>query len=141
MLSQVFILSPRGDCLISRDFRRDVPRGAAEIFLRKVRFWGQQQQQEVSATSDGSPTVAAGSEAPPVFTVGGLSFAFLRRSGLLFVLVTQQNPSPSLLIEVLLRIVKAIKVAPLHCTLHCTVYRPPTHVLRSFLEKRCKSQS
>ncbi|XP_026192655.1 AP-4 complex subunit mu-like, partial [Cyclospora cayetanensis] len=53
--------------------------------------------------------VAAGSEAPPVFTVGGLSFAFLRRSGLLFVLVTQQNPSPSLLIEVLLRIVKAIK--------------------------------
>ena len=113
MLSQVFILSPRGDCLISRDFRRDVPKGAAEIFLRKVRFWVQQQEPlsaAAAAGAAGDAAAAAGSEAPPLFTAGGLSFAFLRRNGLFFVLVTQQNPSPSLLIELLLRLTKAIKV-------------------------------
>ncbi|KAL8448188.1 hypothetical protein Emed_003935 [Eimeria media] len=117
MLSQIFILSPRGDCLISRDFRHDVPKGASEIFLRRVRF-GRSSLTKPSAAAAAAAAAAdcdgigaaACSEAPPIFTAGGLSFVFLRRSGLFFVLVTQQNPAPSLLVELLLRLTKAIKL-------------------------------
>ncbi|KAL8427946.1 hypothetical protein Efla_003460 [Eimeria flavescens] len=110
-LHAVFILSPRGDCLISRDFRHDVPRGTSEIFLRRVRFWGQQRPAAAAAAAaaEGEGAAAACSEAPPIFTACGLSFIFLRRNGLFFVLVTQQNPAPSLLVELLLRLTKAIK--------------------------------
>ena len=147
MLSQLFILSPRGDCLISRDFLGDVPRGASEVFLRQVRVWGQQQQQDAAAaeaaaaaaaaaaagttvSSDGDSTslcalspssssaaaaaaaAAASTVAPPIFSAGGVSFAHINRNNLFFVAATQQNVSPALLIEILLKLVKAIKVNP-----------------------------
>ncbi|KAL8271027.1 hypothetical protein Esti_005012 [Eimeria stiedai] len=110
----IFILSPRGDCLISRDFRHDVPKGAAEIFLRRVRFGGGSLSSPATAAAAAAAdweggAAASCSEAPPIFAAGGLSFVFLRRSGLFFVLVTQQNPAPSLLVELLLRLTKAIK--------------------------------
>lgn len=34
MFSQIFILSPRGDTIINRDFRSDLPKSAAETFFR-----------------------------------------------------------------------------------------------------------
>mmetsp|Transcript_13229 Transcript_13229/g.39397 ORF Transcript_13229/g.39397 Transcript_13229/m.39397 type:complete len:226 (+) Transcript_13229:109-786(+) len=40
MLSHFFILSPRGDTIISKDYRGDSPQGAAEIFFRRVKFGG-----------------------------------------------------------------------------------------------------
>jgi hypothetical protein len=36
-ISQFFILSPRGDTIVTREFRGDVPKGAAETFFRKAR--------------------------------------------------------------------------------------------------------
>lgn len=40
-ISQFYILSPRGDTIISRDYRSDIVKGSgtAEIFFRKVKFW------------------------------------------------------------------------------------------------------
>ena len=38
-ISQFYILSQRGDTIISRDYRGDVARGTPEIFFRKVKFW------------------------------------------------------------------------------------------------------
>ena len=38
-ISQFYILSSRGDTIISRDYRGDVARGTPEIFFRKVKFW------------------------------------------------------------------------------------------------------
>jgi AP-4 complex subunit mu-1 len=35
-ISLFFIISPRGDAIISKDFRGDMPAGAAEDFYRKV---------------------------------------------------------------------------------------------------------
>lgn len=38
MLSQLFILSPRGDAIISKDMRSDCPRDVAEAFFRHVKL-------------------------------------------------------------------------------------------------------
>lgn len=38
MLSQLFILSPRGDAIISKDMRSDCPRDVAEVFFRHVKL-------------------------------------------------------------------------------------------------------
>jgi len=38
VLSSLFILSPRGDAIISKDFRGDVPKSAIETFFRRVKL-------------------------------------------------------------------------------------------------------
>ena len=39
MISQLFILSPRGDVIIKKEYRHDVPKTSQETFFRAVRFW------------------------------------------------------------------------------------------------------
>lgn len=90
-LSQFYILSPRGDTVVNRDFRGDIPKGTAEIFFRKVKFW------------KGDP--------PPVFAVDDVSFLFIKKSGLYFVATTKFNVSPSFVLELLDRIAKLCKVS------------------------------
>jgi AP-4 complex subunit mu-1 len=48
--SQFYVLSPRGDSIIYRDFRHDVSKATVEIFFRNCKFWNGKTQ-----------------EAPPVF--------------------------------------------------------------------------
>ncbi|GJN33117.1 hypothetical protein PR202_gb21683 [Eleusine coracana subsp. coracana] len=54
MISQFFVLSQRGDHIVFRDYRGEVPKGSAEIFFRKVKFWNDDEAEE----------------APPVFDFG-----------------------------------------------------------------------
>lgn len=89
MISLFFVLSPRGDPIILRDFRGDLPKGTPDNFFRKVKFW----------TGD----------APPAFNMDGLSFMFIKKNGLYLVAATTQNMSPALGIELLNRITKLIK--------------------------------
>eukprot|EP00388_Colpodella_angusta_P003886 GDKJ01013351.1.p1 GENE.GDKJ01013351.1~~GDKJ01013351.1.p1 ORF type:complete len:472 (+),score=94.82 GDKJ01013351.1:41-1456(+) len=89
MISLFFVLSPRGDSIILRDFRGDLPKGTPDNFFRTVKFW----------TGD----------APPAFNIDGLSFMFIKKNGLYFVAATTQNMSPALGIELLNRITKLIK--------------------------------
>ncbi|GAU43476.1 hypothetical protein TSUD_243980 [Trifolium subterraneum] len=46
MISQFFVLSQRGDNIVFRDYRGEVPKGSAEIFFRKVKFWEDGELQE-----------------------------------------------------------------------------------------------
>ena len=39
-ISSIFIVAPRGDVIIKREYRKDVPENQAEIFFRLVKFWG-----------------------------------------------------------------------------------------------------
>lgn len=39
MISQFFILAPRGDTIVAKDYRGDVVRGTADIFFRKLKTW------------------------------------------------------------------------------------------------------
>ncbi|KAL4857960.1 AP-4 complex subunit mu [Chlorella vulgaris] len=86
MLSQVFLLSPRGDTLIFKDFKGNVPKTSTETFFRKAKFW------------DGE-----GRDAPPAFTVDGVQYLHVKVGGLYWVASTRENVSPSLVLELLLR--------------------------------------
>ncbi|PQM41718.1 AP-4 complex subunit mu isoform X1 [Prunus yedoensis var. nudiflora] len=93
MISQFFVLSQRGDNIVFRDYRGEVPKGSAEIFFRKVKFWKEDGQEE----------------APPVFNVDGVNYFHVKVVGLLFVATTRANVSPSLVLELLQRIARVIK--------------------------------
>ncbi|KAM0950890.1 putative clathrin adaptor, mu subunit, Longin-like domain superfamily [Dioscorea sansibarensis] len=93
MISQLFVLSQRGDNIVFRDYRGEVPKGSAEIFFRKVKFWKGDEPEE----------------APPVFNVDGVNYIHVKVAGLLFVATTRVNVSPSLVIELLQRIARVIK--------------------------------
>jgi AP-4 complex subunit mu-1 len=97
-LSQIFILSPRGDKLVFKDYRQDVPRISDEIFFRKYKFW------------DGKDHQAPPSgDCPPFFHEKGIHFTYVKRSNLLFVATSMKNVSPSTTVEVLTRVVKIVK--------------------------------
>ena len=88
MLSQFFVLSPRGDTIISKDYRGDSPPGAAEAFSRKCR-------EERSC--------------PPCFRINDVTYVWVKQHGLMFVCNTRFNASPSTIIELLNRLVKVFK--------------------------------
>mmetsp|Transcript_11898 Transcript_11898/g.14377 ORF Transcript_11898/g.14377 Transcript_11898/m.14377 type:complete len:445 (-) Transcript_11898:199-1533(-) len=89
-ISLFFILSARGDTIISKDFRGDTPIGAAEVFFRKVKFWDK-------------------GDAPPVFEIDGVNYIYIRKNGLIIACTTRFNISPSLAIELLNRTTKVFK--------------------------------
>mmetsp|Transcript_81868 Transcript_81868/g.163489 ORF Transcript_81868/g.163489 Transcript_81868/m.163489 type:complete len:500 (+) Transcript_81868:83-1582(+) len=89
-ISLFFILSPRGDTIISKDFRGDTPPGATEAFFRKVKSWDK-------------------GDAPPVFLLDGVNYLYIRKNGLLIACTTRFNMSPSVVIELLNRTAKVFK--------------------------------
>ncbi|KAF2310017.1 hypothetical protein GH714_006210 [Hevea brasiliensis] len=93
MISQLFVLSQRGDSIVFRDYRGEVPKATAEIFFRKVKFWKEDEE----------------GEAPPVFNVDGVNYFHVKVAGLLFVATTRVNISPSLVLEFLQRNARVIK--------------------------------
>ena len=88
-LSQFFILSPRGDTSIKREYRHDVPQNSPEIFFRKIKFW------------EGDP--------PPCFKENDVNYLFIKQNGLCIVCTTAFNVSPSFILELLVRIGNVIK--------------------------------
>lgn len=96
-VSQLYILSSRGDKLAFKDYRHDVPANSDEIFFRKFKFW------------DSKLNQAPYGDCPPFFTEKGIQFCFVRRRSLLFVCTTVANASPNTTVEVLLRVVQVIK--------------------------------
>lgn len=117
MLSQLFILSPRGDTIVARDYRHDVARSSHEVFFRRL---------TLGAGEDG--------ECAPVFLHDGVNYfhvkarrsatgrnanvAFASRArrsapqagGLLICATSRDNLSPSLVLELLQRVGHVIKV-------------------------------
>ncbi|WOL18447.1 AP-4 complex subunit mu-like [Canna indica] len=93
MISQFFVLSQRGDNIVFRDYRGEVPKGSAEIFFRKVKFWKEDEEEE----------------APPVFNADGVNYIHVKVAGLFFVATTRVNVSPSLVLELLQRIARVTK--------------------------------
>ena len=88
-ISNLFILSLRGDSIIYRDFRKNIKKGINEVFFRKV-----------NESED---------ELPPVFNVEGVNFIFCKKNDLYFCLTTLDNPSPSYFLEILDKLMKVIK--------------------------------
>lgn len=91
LISQFYILSPRGDVIIRKDYLGDVPRASAEVFFRHAKFWKD------------------GDEAPPVFAVDGVTYLHCKEGGVEVVATTRDNVSPSFVLEFLRRICTIIK--------------------------------
>uniref|UniRef100_A0A383VHW9 MHD domain-containing protein n=1 Tax=Tetradesmus obliquus TaxID=3088 RepID=A0A383VHW9_TETOB len=91
MISQFFILSPRGDVIIRRDYLGNVPKTSTETFFRTSKFY------------------KAGDEAPPIFLVDGVSYLSVKDGGVHLVATTRDNVSPSFVLEFLKRISIIIK--------------------------------
>lgn len=111
MISNFFVLSPRGDTIIAKQYRNDRGNAGAhersdtEAFFRKIKFWddmnlipgggdgGDKSSNEEASKKKG--------DAPPVFMMpDGLSYVHVKRNGLIFGCATARNVSPTTVVEV-----------------------------------------
>ena len=89
MISQIFILSARGDTIINRDFRSDLIKNTPELFYRKVKM--------------------AKGDCQPVFNIEGINFAYISIASLYVVATTRFNISASFVLELLHKIIVTIR--------------------------------
>ena len=89
-VSQLFILSKRGDTIIYRDFKFDIKK-SNEIFFRKVNLFSEEE------------------EVPPIFNEEGINFIYYKRQNLYFVIATLDNSTPNFFIEILEKVMRVIK--------------------------------
>lgn len=89
MISQIFILSARGDSIINRDFRSDLIKNTPELFYRRVKL--------------------AKGDCEPIFNIEGINFAYIKVASLYVVGTTRFNSSPAFILELLHRIIVVIK--------------------------------
>ena len=89
MISQIFMLSSRGDILINRDIRGDLNKETPEIFFRTVKLGAEDQA--------------------PVFNIEGITYIYLLRESLYIVATTRFNVSPLLVLEYLGQLAVVIK--------------------------------
>ncbi|CAK6980241.1 AP-4 complex subunit mu-1 [Scomber scombrus] len=90
MISQVFILSSKGDHLIYKDFRGEAESNVVSVFYEKV-------------------TALTGDQPPVVMTHKDLHFIHIRQGGLYWVATTTADSSPFTIIEFLNRLSSLVK--------------------------------
>uniref|UniRef100_A0AAR2J3K9 AP-4 complex subunit mu-1 n=1 Tax=Pygocentrus nattereri TaxID=42514 RepID=A0AAR2J3K9_PYGNA len=90
MISQVFILSSKGDHLIYKDFRGEADKDAVSVFFEMV-------------------TALSGDQPPVVMSHKDLNFIHVRQGGLYWVASTKTNASPFTVIEFLNRLAALTK--------------------------------
>ena len=101
ILSQLFILSPRGDKLVFKDYRQDLPRNADEYFFRKFKFWDNENKQHPAPS---------GGDCPPFFVEKKICFAYVRKNGIIFAAALKHwDVSPCLVSEILFRLCRILK--------------------------------
>jgi hypothetical protein len=111
MISNFFVLSPRGDTIIAKQYRNDRgdagahERSHTEAFFRKIKFWDDAHQTPGGGTNGAADEAEAESkatgDAPPVFIMpDGLSYMHVKRNGLIFGCASARNVSAVTVIEV-----------------------------------------
>lgn len=106
MISNFFVISPRGDTIIAKDYRGDRgdvgahERSHTEAFFRKIKFWDDMENGDnADEAEEGEAKRKA--NAPPVFIMpDGLSYCHVKRNGLIFGCATARNISPTTVIQV-----------------------------------------
>jgi AP-4 complex subunit mu-1 len=90
MISQFHVISPRGDCIITREFRKlQKHSGTADQFFRRIK----------ESDYDESP----------IFEIDGLYYVSLNKSGIYFVFTTETLVSPVWAVDLLSKLVKVLK--------------------------------
>jgi len=91
MASTIFIVNQKGDEVMSRHYRNDVPKSAFDAFRNKI----------IAKKSTG--------QTAPVILVEGVSFAYIRHSNIFIVAATKGNPNTMVLLEFLLQKLRILK--------------------------------
>mmetsp|Transcript_13449 Transcript_13449/g.39155 ORF Transcript_13449/g.39155 Transcript_13449/m.39155 type:complete len:434 (-) Transcript_13449:462-1763(-) len=91
MITAILLFNQKGEIVISRHYRDDVPRSAVESFGSKV----------IGSKETGSQ--------PPVKLLNGSSFLYTRHANLYFVAVTRGNVNPALVFEFLYQWIRILK--------------------------------
>jgi AP-4 complex subunit mu-1 len=102
MISNFFVLSPRGDTILAKQYRNDSvkemgahERSHTEAFFRKIKFWDDEDDvQDADVETERA-------DAPPVFVMpDGLTYFHVKRNGLVFGASSARNVSPNTVLEV-----------------------------------------
>jgi AP-4 complex subunit mu-1 len=116
MISNFFVLSPRGDTILAKQYRTDKERemGAhershTEALFRKIKFWDDMalsevdeaiKEQQLLADNKESGSKRSG-DAPPVMMMpDGMTYFHVKRNGLIFGAASARNVSPNTVVEV-----------------------------------------
>lgn len=117
MISNFFVLSPRGDTIIAKQYRNEKgntgahERSHTEAFFRKIKFWddasyltpggGTKDTSKDKVTTSESEARKKRGDAPPIFMMpDGLTYMHVKRNGLIFGCATARNCSPVTVLEV-----------------------------------------
>lgn len=117
MISNFFVLSPRGDTILAKNYRSSATaaheRSHTEALFRKIKFWDDlSEKAKVVSTTEASqstqqqqqqqPTASArAGDAPPVLLMpDGLTYFHVKRNGLIFGASSARNVSPNTVVEV-----------------------------------------
>eukprot|EP00537_Pseudo-nitzschia_pungens_P000919 CAMPEP_0172358946 /NCGR_PEP_ID=MMETSP1060-20121228/3215_1 /TAXON_ID=37318 /ORGANISM="Pseudo-nitzschia pungens, Strain cf. cingulata" /LENGTH=477 /DNA_ID=CAMNT_0013080387 /DNA_START=54 /DNA_END=1490 /DNA_ORIENTATION=- len=124
MISNFFVLSPRGDTIIAKRYRNEGDASAhershTEAFFRKIKFWDDNSGAGSSnldagsdnpAAEEGQTSSVSTGDAPPVFLMpDGLTYMHVKRNGLIFACSTARNVSAVTVIELLNTIARVFK--------------------------------
>ena len=100
-ISSIFIVAPRGDVIIKREYRKDVPENQAEIFFRLVKFWGTERNksgegfagagglggkenensENIFGEGEDATSSKHSSAAPPTFNDQGVNYLHVKANG------------------------------------------------------------
>ena len=117
MISSFFVLSPRGDTILAKQYRSESNSTAAahershtEALFRKIKFWdddddvdnkNSKKAKQPELTNGMADVSHAKGDAPPVFIMpDGNTYCHIKRNGLIFGAATARNSSPNTIIEV-----------------------------------------
>mmetsp|Transcript_24774 Transcript_24774/g.68531 ORF Transcript_24774/g.68531 Transcript_24774/m.68531 type:complete len:486 (-) Transcript_24774:118-1575(-) len=125
MISNFFVLSPRGDTILAKQYRTSGAaaheRSHTEALFRKIKFWDDlKEQTKVVSTSEDSEqqqsttttttTQGRAGDAPPVLLMpDGLTYFHVKRNGLIFGASSARNVSPNTVVELLSTIARIFK--------------------------------
>mmetsp|Transcript_14739 Transcript_14739/g.22223 ORF Transcript_14739/g.22223 Transcript_14739/m.22223 type:complete len:434 (+) Transcript_14739:120-1421(+) len=91
MASAVFMINQKGEPVISRHFRTDIPKTSIDSFRNKIII-----------------SKATGQNAP-VINMDGVTFMYIRHSNIYLVAATRGNPNAAMILEYLLQKVRIMK--------------------------------
>lgn len=115
MISNFFVLSPRGDTILAKQYRSNAnsdmgahERSHTEALFRKIKFWDDMALSETEAVEKEQALLSSGKDsgkrtgdAPPVMRMpDGLTYFHVKRNGLIFGASSARNASPNTVVEV-----------------------------------------
>ena len=107
MISNFFVISPRGDTILAKQYRTQASleqgaheRSHTEALFRKIKFWDDGAVTAAQQAEEKSDAARTG-DAPPIFLMpDGLTYFHVKRNGLIFGASTARNVSPNTVLEV-----------------------------------------